>query len=164
MSTVWSAIYPRRLRLILSRKISSLIREQVCQRARHLCEYCHTDERWQLVPFTIDHIIPVSQGGNDDLANLALACFHCNRRKSNKQFVISKLPPETSEIFNPRQMKWAEHFVWSSDALNIIALTKIGSATVQLLDLNRARILRLRQADYQVNRHPPNDDPIQLIN
>ncbi len=33
------------------------------QRARHLCEYCHTSEQWQYVPFTIDHIIPLAKGG-----------------------------------------------------------------------------------------------------
>lgn len=67
-------------------------------------------------------------------------------------------------IFNPREMSWKEHFVWSSDGLRIISLTKIGKATVDLLDLNRDRVLRLRQADFQVNRHPPLGDPIRLIN
>lgn len=31
----------------------------------------------------IDHIVPVSCGGTDDLDNLALACPPCNRAKSN---------------------------------------------------------------------------------
>jgi HNH endonuclease len=32
--------------------------------------------------FTVDHIVPLAQGGTTILENLALACFHCNRRKS----------------------------------------------------------------------------------
>lgn len=32
---------------------------------------------------TIDHIIPVSKGGPDILANVKLACHSCNARRSN---------------------------------------------------------------------------------
>lgn len=28
---------------------------------------------------TIDHVIPVSQGGTDDMSNLRLACLRCNQ-------------------------------------------------------------------------------------
>lgn len=145
----------------MPRKISPFVREQVRRRAKYLCEYCHTDERWQLVPFTIDHVVPISQSGIDSLENLALACFHCNRRKSNKLIVFNKQLNQTTEIFDPRQMNWEEHFIWSSNGLNIVSLTEIGNATLQLLDLNRERVLRLRQADVEINRHPPKDDPIE---
>jgi hypothetical protein len=140
----------------LPRKISPFVGAQVRKRAEFLCEYCHTDERWQLVPFTIDHVEPISAGGAGGVENLALACFHCNRRKSNKQFVGQ------TPIFNPRKMRWSEHFVWSSDKLKIIALTEIGKAAIELLELNRLRILLLREADAQINRHPPPKDPIQI--
>ena len=59
-------------------------------------------------------------------------------------------------------MRWSEHFVWSSDKLKIIALTEIGKAAIELLELNRLRILLLREADAQINRHPPPKDPIQI--
>jgi 5-methylcytosine-specific restriction endonuclease McrA len=62
-------------------KISEAIQDQLRQRARYLCEFCHTDERWQYVKFTVDHLTPLSLAGDDDPDNLALACFHCNRRK-----------------------------------------------------------------------------------
>ena len=76
------------------RKISPRIQEQVRQRARHLCEYCHTSEQWQYVRFTVDHIVPLVQGGSDTLDNLALACFHCNRRKSRR---VKASDPESGE-------------------------------------------------------------------
>lgn len=33
---------------------------------------------------TIDHVIPLSKGGPDTLANMALMCHLCNWRKGNK--------------------------------------------------------------------------------
>ena len=32
----------------------------------------------------IDHIVPVSQGGDDDLSNLTTSCYECNRGKAAK--------------------------------------------------------------------------------
>ena len=34
--------------------------------------------------FEIDHIIPVSRGGKDELENLRLSCIRCNRSKGSK--------------------------------------------------------------------------------
>lgn len=65
-------------------------------------------------------------------------------------------------LFNPRQDKWSDHFIWSADGLHIIPLTAIGRATVELLDLNRERVLRIRAADVSINRHPPASDPVLL--
>lgn len=129
------------------------------RRAKFLCEYCHTDEHWQLVEFTIDHIIPLSAGGVTELENLALACFHCNRRKSDKQSIWDKQTNTEIIIYNPRLMKWSEHFIWSADGVRIIPQTEIGTITIKFLKLNRERILQIRYDDVLVNRHPPIDDP-----
>ena len=139
----------------MARKIASEIREIVRRRANFLCEYCHINERWQYVRFTVDHIFPNDENSP---ANLALACFHCNRRKSNK---IESVDPETGEsveIFNPRKHLWKTHFSWSANSLRVVPLTPIGRATTALLELNRERILLIRQADVAVNRHPPPED------
>jgi 5-methylcytosine-specific restriction endonuclease McrA len=145
----------------LPRKFSRFIQEKVRRRANFLCEYCHTDERWQLVQFTIDHIIPISEGGTGELENLALACFHCNRKKSDKQSVSDSQTNSIIPLFNPQKMLWNEHFIWSEDGLRIISLTEIGRVTIELLKLNRERILQIRQDDILVNRHPPRNDTIQ---
>jgi hypothetical protein len=141
--------------------ISASLKAQVRKRAGHLCEYCHTEETWQYVPFTIDHVEPLSLGGSNSFDNLALACFHCNRCKSN---ALRAFDPETGEavnLFNPRQDSWAKHFIWSQDGLFIIALTATGRATLAKLDLNRERILRIRAEDKRVARHPPKGDPVK---
>ncbi len=138
--------------------LTNRIKQRVRQRAKFLCEYCHTSERWQYVPFTVDHVIPVAKGGRTELENLALACFHCNRRKSD---LVTAVDPQTDEVvplFNPRQGKWSEHFVWSVGGLRIIPLTAVGRAIVDRLALNRERIIPIRADDVLVNRHPPQDD------
>jgi hypothetical protein len=142
-------------------KLSASLQEQVRARANYLCEYCHTDERWQYVRFTIDHITPLTAGGTDSPENLALACFHCNRRKSNKQTAVDPETGQSVTLFNPRQHQWSAHFLWSADGLRVLSQTSIGRATIELLQLNRERILYLRSADVEVERHPPADDPIQ---
>jgi HNH endonuclease len=134
---------------------------QVRDRARALCEYCHTAEHWQYVPFTVDHIVPLAQGGTTMLGNLALACFHCNRRKSTQRTAQDPQSGTVVPLFNPRQHVWSEHFVWSVDGLLLLGLTPIGRATITALALNRERIVAIRAADIAVGRHPPAGDPLE---
>lgn len=145
----------------MAHKIPENLREKVRKRAKYLCEYCHTNERWQYVRFTIDHIVPLNEGGETALENLALACFHCNRRKSNKQTAFDTKTNKEIPLFNPRKNNWSEHFTWSEDKIHIVAKTEIGQATIDLLQLNRERILPIRLADVAVNRHPPVEDLIE---
>ncbi|MGH9800920.1 MAG: HNH endonuclease, partial [Blastocatellia bacterium] len=95
----------------MASKIPEDIRNLVRLRARHLCEYCHADETWQHIPFTIDHLIPRTAGGEEIPDNLGLACLHCNRRKSDKQVAVDPLTGEMVPLFNPRQHQWQEHFI-----------------------------------------------------
>jgi len=139
-------------------KITEEVKDKVRQRANYLCEYCHVSEKWQYVRFTIDHIIPQSYSGSNTLDNLALACFHCNRRKSDKLLVFD---PETGDkvpLFNPRKESWNKHFIWSEDGLLIIGLTPVGRATIEELQFNREQVINIRAADIAVGRHPPKGD------
>lgn len=139
----------------MSRKIHPAIREKVRLRSRYLCEYCHANERRQCVEFTVDHI---NHHGGDGLDNLALACFHCNRRKSDKTEVFDDSTGRSIRLFNPRGDRWRDHFAWSEDGILIVAKSFIGSATINFLDLNRPRILRIRAADISVGQHPLDED------
>jgi HNH endonuclease len=141
-------------------KLATELREQVRSRAGFLCEYCHTSERWQYVRFTLDHVVPIREGGNDAPENLALACFHCNRRKSNNQTAADPESAVVVPLFNPRTELWGDHFRWSKDGLLVIPQTAVGRATVALLELNRERISKIRRADVEVGRHPPDSDLI----
>ena len=142
------------------RKLSETIQQQVRDRAQSLCEFCHACEKWQYVKFTVDHCIPLSLGGSDQLHNLALACFHCNRRKTNRLMAIDPISNTEVPLFNPRQDPWNIHFAWSEDKLTIVGLTATGRATIIALALNRDRVISIRSADLEIGRHPPIDDLI----
>jgi HNH endonuclease len=136
---------------------------QVHDRARARCEYCHTAEQWQYVPFTVDRIVPLAQGRPTILENLALACFHCNRRKSIQLTAQDPQSGAVVPLFNPRQHAWSEHFVWSVDGLLLLGLTPTGRATITALALNWERVIAIRAADIAVGRHPPAGDPLEPV-
>ena len=78
--------------------------------------------------------------------------------------MMTGLDPDSGEevsLFHPRRHLWSEQFIWSADKLYIIGLTPIGRATVEALELNRDRAVRIRAADVSAGRHPPTDDPVQ---
>lgn len=87
----------------------------------------------------MDHILPQSLGGSDELGNLALCCRRCNERHYN---FTSGIDPETEEeipLFNPRKQQGSEHFIWSSDGIKIVGITSTGRATCHRLDMNDER-------------------------
>lgn len=64
------------------RAISSSKRYEVLRRDKFQCVLCGASGRE--AKLEVDHIIPVSRGGADDLSNLRCLCFKCNRGKCNK--------------------------------------------------------------------------------
>lgn len=57
------------------------IKRMIWERQNEKCAYC--GRRKQLKHTTIDHIIPLSKGGTDDIDNLQCTCKMCNRLKDN---------------------------------------------------------------------------------
>lgn len=109
----------------------------VAERAAHRCEYCHAPEVVFNVPFEVDHIIPPGKGGQDDPANLALACRSCNLWKSD---VVTAVDPDTqteAALFNPRTHYWTDHFEPQSvPPFKLAGKTPSGRATIAQLRLN----------------------------
>ena len=108
----------------------------VAARARYRCEYCHAPEVIASFPFEVEHVVPVSRGGANDLDNLALACRACNLFKSNH---IEAVDPESGEIvplFHPRLHLWEEHFAWDAEQGLLMGRTAIGRATASLLQFD----------------------------
>lgn len=139
-------------------------RRLVRSRASFLCEYCHSAEESSSTLFTIDHILPRSMGGGDEVENLALACHRCNNNRYN---FITGTDPETEQevaLFNPRQQQWFDHFIWSADGLEIIGITPTGRGTCDRLDLNdqyhnERAIIKARRLWVRAGWHPPSSDP-----
>jgi hypothetical protein len=110
--------------------------------------------------------LPQSLGGLDDDQNLALACHRCNERHYNFTTGIDPETQETVPLFNPRQQRWGEHFIWSADGLRILGLSGIGWATCVRLDFNddnhdNGAIVDARWFWVQGGWHPPAEDPQQ---
>lgn len=148
--------------------INDEAKQTVRERAKYLCEYCHSPERLSANRFTIDHLIPRSLGGSDKIDNLALACRRCNERRYN---FVAGIDPETQEIvpiFNPRRQQWEDHFVWLDQGVVIEGRTPTGRATCLRLDLNDTRypesdsIRETRRFWIKTGLHPPSDDSYQF--
>jgi 5-methylcytosine-specific restriction endonuclease McrA len=119
--------------------VSPATRRVVRERAVFRCDYCHADERWQYVRFTMDHVVPQSEQGSDEADNLVLACRNCNERRGNRSQALDPLSGETVALFNPRTDRWGDHFAWDPEKLRIMGISATGRATVALLDMNDDR-------------------------
>ena len=53
-------------------------------------------------------------------------------------------------------MRWADHFCWSDDTLEMIESTGTGRATMALLRMNRETVMNLRAVLRELGLHPPN--------
>jgi hypothetical protein len=124
--------------------VTSAARQAVRKRARDRCEYCRVHQRD--IPFLklqIEHVIPRQHQGGDDLPNLALACYRCNKFKGPN---LSAFDPRTGKLvrlFHPRRQRWTDHF--SIRGLLILGRTSTGRATVELLQINAAKRQGLRR-------------------
>lgn len=130
-------------------------RALIAERAFECCEYCRSQLRFSPDPFSIEHILPRSKGGSDELNNLALACQGCNAHKYTATEATDPASGERVALYHPRKDTWEEHFVWSEDASLIIGLSPKGRATVGKLRLNRPGVVNLRRVLAELREHPP---------
>lgn len=56
-------------------------KRRIYDRQNGLCAYC--GQHRNIKYMTVDHIIPLSKGGTDDLDNLKCACKICNQLKDD---------------------------------------------------------------------------------
>jgi HNH endonuclease len=131
------------------------LRRMVQARARGLCEYCRSHQRFSPQPFSIEHIIAFVLGGLTIAENLAQACQGCNGHKFTKVRAIDPVTSSLVPLFHPRQQKWSDHFAWSIDAKYIVGLTPTGRATVEALHMNREELVNLREVLFATQNHPP---------
>ncbi|MCY3833551.1 MAG: HNH endonuclease signature motif containing protein [Chloroflexi bacterium] len=129
-------------------------RKAVRQRANGQCEYCQAQELIGVL-LVVDHIKPLSSGGETDIENLCLACFHCNSYKSDFRIGTDLETGFESPLFNPRLDRWSEHFLWAAAGMELTGLTPIGRATISRLRMNRPAIVTARRAWIKAGMHPP---------
>lgn len=136
--------------------IPEKIKQRVRKAARNCCGYCLSPQHLVMARLEIEHIIPLSRGGQDDESNLWLACPICNRYKGEKAEAVDPQTGETVALFNPRTQVWSEHFAWEDGGLRIIGRTATGRATVAALRLSEdPDVLLVRSYWIQAGWHPP---------
>lgn len=133
--------------------VPRFLEQEVRQRAGDRCEYCRMHQSLQGASFHIEHVIPSSLGGVTETSNLVLACPSCNLHKSSR---VEAADPDTavmSRLFHPRVDGWEEHFRIAG--FRILGITSIGRATVEALQFNHPRRLKIREAETAFGLFPP---------
>lgn len=138
-----------------SKRVTAQQKRTVIDRAKGCCEYCYSQLYFTNHSFSIEHIIPKSQGGESHLDNLALSCQSCNNHKYTKTEGIDPLSGRIAPLYHPRHHQWQAHFAWNDDCTLIIGLTPIGRATVEIVRLNERGLINLRRILYEAGKHPP---------
>ncbi|MBV6624705.1 MAG: HNH endonuclease [Rivularia sp. (in: Bacteria)] len=62
--------------------IPTAVKKYVFERDKYQCQSCGKQK--EEASLTIDHIIPLARGGSNDISNLQILCFTCNRKKTDK--------------------------------------------------------------------------------
>ncbi len=137
----------------MSTYISETLRNIVIERANHTCEYCLISQEDTFHSCHIDHIISIKHGGATSSTNLALACSICNRNKGSDVGSYLFTSDDFARFFNPRKDDWKEHFYLKKGM--ILSKTKIGEATVKILDFNNEELVLDRQSLIKTKRYPP---------
>jgi len=88
--------------------LSKKIRFEVFKRDNFKCQYCGSIP--PIVILEVDHIIPVSKKGSDEIDNLITSCFDCNRGKSNRELTsLPKTTIEKTEELKEKESQYAEY-------------------------------------------------------
>ncbi|MEL6816684.1 MAG: HNH endonuclease signature motif containing protein, partial [Cyanobacteria bacterium J06598_3] len=114
--------------------VADALRRLVIERATQACEYCLLPSALSFYPHEIDHVIALKHHGETNAANLAYACWRCNRFKGSD---LGSFDPKTGEfafLFNPRTKVWAEHFTLTAG--HITGQSPEGRTIAMLLKLN----------------------------
>ena len=72
-----------------------LSRKNILRRDAHRCQHCGRSD----LTLTIDHVLPLSRGGEDTWENLVCACVQCNNVKGDRT------PEEASMLLRRRPMR-----------------------------------------------------------
>jgi HNH endonuclease len=138
--------------------ITAQERQIIAARARGRCEYCRSPVDFATQSFSVEHILPISRGGQTTLDNLALACPGCNGHKYTKIEAADPADGAIRPLYNPRTQSWRAHFSWNEDFTLILGLTPTGRATVNALRMNRPGVMNMRHVLFASGLHPPTED------
>ena len=100
--------------------LSKKIRFEVFKRDSFRCQYCGRSA--PDVILEVDHIIPVAEGGKNELMNLITSCRDCNRGKGTKKLtdrdVLEKQKAELDAL-NERREQMEMMILWREELSNL---------------------------------------------
>jgi hypothetical protein len=121
-----------------------------------------TDEVENLQARRIEYLSELARLRRTSLAGwqdkVRQSCFGLPGMQQSKYTKTQGYDPLTGELvplYQPRQQRWRDHFVWNADFALIVGLTPTGRATVETLRLNREGLINLRRILYAMGEHPP---------
>lgn len=128
-------------------------RKLVVARAGGACEYCRLLEYATGVTFHLEHVLPLSLGGETVLSNLALSCPGCNMSKAHRT-TGSDSSGRVHNLFNPRAYQpallgWHLHFALERESGRIIARSMTGQVTIGALNMNATQRAFARKLQIQ---------------
>ena len=126
----------------------------VAERAAGGCEYCRAPEAVFNFPFDVDHIVPRSKGEDNSFDNLAQSCESCNTFKSDEVRTMDPTSGDVVPLFHPRNDIWVNHFEIELFTAQVLGLTPIGRATVELLRMNSPFQVRARARWILIGMYP----------
>lgn len=89
--------------------VNANVKLKVFQHDKYRCVECGRNE-----DLTIDHIVPLSKGGSDELHNLQTMCQKCNFKKANKK-----------PSWLQRMFKWASHQDLNDVRTDLLAISDL---------------------------------------
>ena len=105
---------PHVIRLVnyvqVPRGVVKFSRRNVLVRDQYTCQYCRRE--FPTAQLTLDHVIPISRGGQTNWENVVTPCKKCNNRKGNKMLYEGSIKlvrqPKTPSILTYLQLN--RHF------------------------------------------------------
>lgn len=98
------------------KNISNKLRFEVFKRDSFMCQYCGAKS--PDVVLNVDHIKPVSKGGDNDLMNLITSCFECNSGKSDRELndsAVIDVQHEQLKDLNERRAQLEMMISWRNE-------------------------------------------------
>lgn len=98
------------------KSLSQKIRYEVFKRDGFKCQYCGRSV--PEVTLEVDHIVPVAEGGENDMMNLITSCRDCNRGKGkiplDDETILKKQKAELEEL-NEKRNQMEMMIQWRSE-------------------------------------------------
>ncbi len=82
-------------------------------------------------------------------------CVFCNSHKGPNLAGIDPLSGKLARLFHPRRDAWSDHFRWEGP--KIVGVTRIGRATIAVLDMNHPDSVAVRESLIEEGAFPPTD-------